>query len=108
MNNQITGNKRSTSKRKKVLAGIRKILKGIALIIVVILIIGFAYEKFGQYSDNNKYKPVGKIVNVDGHNMHVFAKGKGDVTVVFASGWGTPCPYDDFYPLYVKYPSIQE
>ncbi|EET85450.1 hydrolase, alpha/beta fold family protein [Clostridium carboxidivorans P7] len=100
MNNQIIRNKRSTGKRKKFLTGIKKFLKGMAVVIAVILIMGFAYEKFGQYSDSKKYKPVGKIINVDGHNMHIFAKGKGDATVVFSSGWGTPSPYADFYPLY--------
>ena len=32
--------------------------------------------------------------------MHIFTGGTGDVTVVFASGWGTVNPYVDFYPLY--------
>ncbi len=100
MNKQDIRIKRTKSKVKKVLLGIKKFLIGIVVVIMVVLITGFAYEKLGQYSDSKKYKPVGKIVNVNGHDMHIFAKGKGDVTVVFASGWGTPCPYADFYPLY--------
>lgn len=34
--------------------------------------------------------------------MHLYAGGQGDVTVVFASGWGTANPYVDFSPLYEK------
>ncbi|WP_245699982.1 alpha/beta fold hydrolase [Paenibacillus glacialis] len=35
-----------------------------------------------------------------GHKMHLYAEGKGDTTIVFASGWGTVNPYADFSPLY--------
>ena len=30
----------------------------------------------------------------------MYAAGQGDVTVVFAAGWGIPSPYVDFYPLW--------
>ena len=46
--------------------------------------------------------PPGKYYEVSGRNMHLYTAGKGEVTVVFASGWGTPNPYVDFSPLYDK------
>jgi pimeloyl-ACP methyl ester carboxylesterase len=65
-----------------------------------VLIAGFSYERAGEYFDMKRYKPVGKMIDINGHDMHIFTKGNGKATVVFASGWGTPSPYSDFYPLY--------
>lgn len=77
------------SRKKKVLLGI-----------LVILLLGITYKQIGQYFDNKKYKPVGQIININGHDMHIYAEGHGNATVVFASGWAVPSPYVDFYPLY--------
>jgi len=50
----------------------------------------------------NKFKnpAPGKIVNIDGHNMHIFSAGQGDRTLVFMSGHATACPTLDFKPLW--------
>ena len=98
MNKQVINNKGTISKKK--LLGVKRFFVGIAAVVIVVLIIGFSYEKYGSYSDEKKYNPVGKIIEVNGHNMHIFAKGEGGATVVFASGWGIPCPYADFYPVH--------
>ena len=42
----------------------------------------------------------GKFVNVNGHDMHVFSQGVGNVTFVFMSGFGTRFPTLDFEPLW--------
>ena len=42
----------------------------------------------------------GKLVNVNGHNMHVFSEGQGNETFIFLSGSGTACPVLDFKPLW--------
>lgn len=77
------------NRKKKVLLGI-----------LIILLLGITYEQIGQYFDSKKYKPVGQIININGHDMHIYAEGNGNATVVFASGWAVPSPYVDFYPLY--------
>ncbi|AET67925.1 putative hydrolase or acyltransferase of alpha/beta superfamily [Desulfosporosinus orientis DSM 765] len=77
------------SRKKKVLLGI-----------MLLLLLGITYEQIGQYFDSKKYKPVGQIININGHDMHIYAEGNGNATVVFASGWAVPSPYVDFYPLY--------
>jgi pimeloyl-ACP methyl ester carboxylesterase len=41
----------------------------------------------------------GKMVNVNGREMHVFAKGDGAYTYIFLSGSGTRYPTTDFEPL---------
>ena len=47
-----------------------------------------------------KHLAPGKIVSVDGHNMHVFVDGHGEDTLVFMAGSGTVCPMLDFKPLW--------
>ena len=49
---------------------------------------------------NFKNLPLGKMVNVDGNNMHIFSEGQGDKTLVFMSGHSTACPTLDFKPLW--------
>ena len=45
--------------------------------------------------------PPGKIVEVNGHKMHVYGEGaRTKVTCVFLSGGGTIAPVYDFRPLY--------
>lgn len=83
-------------KYKKTISRKKKIILGI----LIILLMGVVCEQAGEYSDKIKYKPVGQLINVNGHNMHIFAEGEGRATVVFASGWAVPSPYVDFYPLY--------
>ncbi|WP_240420644.1 alpha/beta hydrolase [Paenibacillus periandrae] len=72
------------------------------LVILVLLGSGVIYEQVSVRQDLQTYTPSGKLYKVNGQNMHVFTGGQGDVTVVFASGWGTANPYVDFYPLYDK------
>ena len=43
---------------------------------------------------------MGKIVEVNGHNMSVYTEGEGDKTLVFLSGGGTCSPILDFKSLY--------
>lgn len=81
-------------------------LRKITLYLLSVLILlggaGYLYQWFGAAQDKQSYKPVGKLYDVANHNMHLYTKGEGNRTVVFASGWGTANPYADFYPLYEK------
>jgi len=87
---------------KKIFKVFRNIIIFFFTLILLISISGLIYERIGLYSDSKKYSVPGKIVKVNGHDMHIFAQGKGNSTVVFVSGFGTPSPYADFYPLYNK------
>lgn len=44
--------------------------------------------------------PLGRIVDVNGHNMSVYMEGSGEETLVFMSGGGTCSPILDFKSLY--------
>ncbi|WP_410511462.1 alpha/beta hydrolase [Paenibacillus sp. BR2-3] len=79
---------------------IRKIAVSLLGLLILLAGIGSAYQWYGSVKDAKSYKPVGNLYEVADHKMHLYAGGKGDTTVVFASGWGTANPYADFYPLY--------
>lgn len=77
-----------------------KYTKRLLLFLICILMLGFSYQKIGVYLDSKKYSPPGQLVKINGQDMHVFSKGTGKQTIVFASGNGISCPYVNFYPLY--------
>lgn len=84
-------------KRKEKRKGLRLLL--IILSIATLLLIGMLVEVFLEASDRLDFPPVGTIVEVNGHDMHLWAEGTGDVTLVFTVGWKMPSAYMDFYPL---------
>ncbi|CAI6016676.1 Putative aminoacrylate hydrolase RutD [Paenibacillus sp. JJ-100] len=87
---------------KKGLQRLLKVLGCLMLAAGLVLLTGTAYEAYQSKQDMKSYSPPGKLYEVSGRNMHLYTAGKGDVTVVFASGWGTPNPYVDFSLLYDK------
>ncbi|MGM0640350.1 MAG: alpha/beta fold hydrolase [Thermotogota bacterium] len=46
--------------------------------------------------------PLGKLVKVNGKNIHIYAEGEGKNTIVFLAGHGTNCPTLDFKILWEK------
>jgi hypothetical protein len=54
-----------------------KYTKRFLLFLICILMIGYSYQKIGNYFDMKKYPPPGQLVKVNGHDMHVFSKGNG-------------------------------
>jgi len=69
-------------------------------LVFFILLIGFSYEKLGEYKDSKNYPFIGEMVEVNNHKINLFIKGEGDNTVVFCSGHNSPSAYAEFYPLY--------
>ncbi|MCL2674753.1 MAG: alpha/beta hydrolase, partial [Defluviitaleaceae bacterium] len=43
--------------------------------------------------------PHGKLVKVNGKNMHIRQMGKGEKTIVLLPGYGVPLPTVEFAPL---------
>jgi pimeloyl-ACP methyl ester carboxylesterase len=66
------------------------------------LAIGRSYDVIGEHRDEQTCRPEGKLVDVHGHEMHVYGQGQGRVTVVFAPGLHSPTAYADFYPLHSR------
>lgn len=86
----------SKTKSPKKVSRWRKILA----VLLGIVAVGIAYESVSRWLDMKTHPPLGRLVQVNGRDMHVFASGAGDATVVFAAGWKVPSPYVDFYPLW--------
>ncbi|GAB3056157.1 alpha/beta hydrolase [Virgibacillus ainsalahensis] len=79
------------------------------LVIIVSVIFGiFAFIIFASYinhqiqlsKEDERFKPTGHVVEVNGHQMHVYVEGDGEETLVFMSGGGTSSPVLDFKSLY--------
>lgn len=86
---------KSNKKKKPVKLSFR-----ILLSILILLLAGIIYEQISEYVDRKEYQPVGKIIQVNGHKMHIWAEGNGNKTVIFGVGYQMPTGYVDFYPLY--------
>lgn len=52
----------------------------------VLLVTGWAYQVAGSARDRRNFPPPGRLVDVDGHRLHVFASGQGAPAVVFEAG----------------------
>lgn len=68
--------------------------------ILILLLAGIIYEQISEHIDSEKYQPVGKLIQINGHKMHIWSEGNGDKTVIFGVGYQMPTGYVDFYPLY--------
>lgn len=69
---------------------------------VVFLIVASSviYHRYRLTKEQDFFVPMGKMVEVDHHKMHVYQEGKGTETLVFLSGNGTSSPVYDFKSLY--------
>lgn len=76
-----------------------KVLRNILLFIVAAFVIWIIFGNIMTAYEQKNYPPIGKLVEVDGRNMHIYTKGDGDNTIVLLSGLGTAAPALDFEPL---------
>lgn len=58
------------------------------------------YHTFKTAKEIEKTPPIGELVRVNEHDMHVYAEGNGDHHIVFMAGGGTSSPTLDFKPLW--------
>ncbi len=72
----------------------------IVAVIVLFIIVSFVRHKICSFKERKLLTPLGKLVEVNGHNMSVYTEGEGDKTLVFLSGGGTCSPILDFKSLY--------
>lgn len=80
---QIPPNKpRST---KKIIG---RILLAIPILIILSIPIGAAYQAIATSIEDRLFPPPGKLVEVDGIQLHIYCQGEGSPTVVFESGMG--------------------
>lgn len=71
------------------------------LAILIIFLLGlFIYHKIMLKKEESLLdKPLGQMVEVDGHKMSVYTQGDGEHTLVFMSGYGAASPILNFKPV---------
>lgn len=85
---------------KKIRSKFLKVIFLIVAVIVLFIIVSFIRHKICSFRERKLLTPLGKLVEVNGHNMSVYTEGEGDKTLVFLSGGGTCSPILDFKSLY--------
>lgn len=87
---------------KKFLKRIGKIVVIVLAIVIVILFVLKIYHGIMLKLEANKIQPNGSMVEVNGHEMHVYSEGKKNdkPTLVFMSGSATVAPVYNFKSLY--------
>lgn len=83
----------------------KKIMKIFLIVVgmIVIVLTGiYVNHRICLSKEKELLTPIGKMVEVSGHRMSVYAEGSGDQTLVFLSGGGTCSPILDFKSLYSK------
>lgn len=74
------------STRKRVWRIVRRLVAGLALLIIVLCISGALYNALALSHLRKTYPPPGQFVNVDGHRMHLYCTGSGTPTLLLESG----------------------
>ena len=85
---------------KRIRTKFLKVIFIIVAVIVLFIIVSFVRHKICSFREKELLTPLGKLVEVNGHNMSVYTEGEGDKTLVFLSGGGTCSPILDFKSLY--------
>lgn len=70
---------------------IKRVIKGISFLItgiVLLMLLGVAYQTIATETDRGVYSPRGQLYTVNGHQMHIYCIGEGSPTVVLEAGWG--------------------
>lgn len=85
---------------------VAKIIGAILLGLLILLAIGVAASALSHRSqlrdEAEKYPPPGTMVEVNDSQLHVYAEGEGERTLVFMAGHGTSSPTLDFKPLWMR------
>lgn len=100
-----------TKQRSRVVTWLVRILIALVVIIASLVVGGLVYQAVGEANDARAYPPPGKLVNVNGLNLHLYCTGEGSPTVILEAmasnnstewGWIQPeiakttrvCSYD--------------
>ncbi|MCM1991452.1 alpha/beta fold hydrolase [Oceanirhabdus seepicola] len=84
---------------KNILRKTTKILGYSLCVIIILFILWVLISNILTVIEKKNNLPIGKMVEIDGKEMHVYTKGEGKDTIVLLSGLGTAAPVLDFMPL---------
>lgn len=76
------------------------LLLGLLLLLALVLTISLVNHWIRSPREAAAHPPLGEMVSVNGHRLHVYAEGAGEPSLVFLAGSGTTAPALDFRGLY--------
>jgi pimeloyl-ACP methyl ester carboxylesterase len=65
--------------------------RGLLVLVIVLVglpLFGFTYEAILASGDTGRFPPIGQMVDVGGHRLHLYCVGEGSPTVILESGHG--------------------
>jgi len=72
---------------------------GAIAVVVALLLAGWAYQQVATAQDHKRQPAPGKLVDLDGRDLHLLAMGQGSPTVIFESGlMSTVLSWDNIQP----------
>lgn len=86
---------------RKLLRRFSVVLSIIIGIFILLIFSSFVNHNIQLSKEDDLLDPPGKMIEVNDHNIHVYAEGNGEETLVFMSGGGTSSPMLDFKSLYI-------
>ena len=86
---QPQGHPQGTSPRRGWASWIRRGLVWMIAALLALVVIGATYQAIATEIDKRTYPPPGKLVDVNGHLMHINCIGERGPTVILESGLGT-------------------
>ncbi len=54
----------------------------LTVLVVLLAILGFGFERYASVEDPKRYPPMGRMIDVENHQMHLYCTGTGAPTVV--------------------------
>jgi len=76
----------TTAHKRGCLFYVKRGLKGLGIAILLLLVLGFAYQTVATEMDKRSYSPRGQLYTVNGHQMHLYCIGQGSPTVILEAG----------------------
>jgi pimeloyl-ACP methyl ester carboxylesterase len=78
----------TTARKRGCLFYVKRGLLAVVILIVALPLFGFTYEKILAPGDAERYPPIGQMVDVGGHRLHIYCQGEGSPTVILEGGAG--------------------
>ena len=72
----------------------------VPLTIIGAIIIGILYQQLSIYFNASNLGRMGRLIEVNGVNMHLYEAGNSDIPIVFTGNIGSNVPFVDLYPLH--------
>ncbi|MBE6021993.1 MAG: alpha/beta hydrolase [Cellulosilyticum sp.] len=72
----------------------------VPLTILGLVILGIIYQQIAVYYNASHLGRMGRLIDIDGVNMHLYESGNSDIPIVFTANIGSNVPYVDLYPIH--------